>query len=158
MRYTNGQHTHDVVSLIIQTWREAHGGQLPRAELIVAAHVHDAGEIVTGDVPSPIKDLLGAALHAVDANVERWLGCHPELTDEERLYLEAADRFELWLWCHEELSRGNTTVRDWMLSYGHRFHNNPLPWPFMELRDEVDAAGGVEQLTRPELQQAGGLA
>lgn len=156
-RYSNGQHTHDVVSLIIQCWREAHDGELPRAELLVAAHVHDAGEIVTGDVPSPIKDLLGAALCAVDTNVERWLGCCPELTPEEREYLDAADRFELWLWCYEEIARGNVTVLDWTTSYEELWASRPMPEPFMDLLSVIKRHG-IQHLSRKQLNEAGGLA
>lgn len=158
LRYSNGHHTHDVVTLVIQTWREAHDGALPRAELIAAAHVHDHPEIVTGDVPSPIKDMLGERLCAVDANVERWLGIHPQLTEEEALYLAAADRFELWLWGWEEMARGNSQVWDWCVGYEGSWREKPLPWPFMDLMEEVLAHKGVPHLDRKTLNEAGGLA
>jgi len=157
MRYSVGHHTHDVVTLLIQCWRESHDGELPRAELLVAAHVHDHPELVVGDIPSPVKDLLGGKLDAVETNVELWLGCHSILTEEEALYLVAADRFELWLWCYEEMSRGNQDVRDWAEAYLIAWQTKPLPWPFMDLIDEVAAAGGVPHVTRNILNEAGGL-
>lgn len=157
IRYSVGHHTHDVVTLLIQCWKHAHEGALPRAELLVAAHVHDHPELVVGDIPSPIKDLLGGKLDDVEESVERWLGCHPELTEEEAQYLAAADRFELWLWCYEEMSRGNRDVGDWAESYYQAWQAKPLPYPFMELIDEVRAVGGVPHVSRDILNTAGGL-
>jgi 5'-deoxynucleotidase YfbR-like HD superfamily hydrolase len=157
MRYSVGHHTHDVVTLLIQCWREAHNGALPRAELLVAAHIHDHPELIVGDIPSPVKDLLEGKLDHVEHNVERWLGLHPELTGEEHLYLASADRFELWLWCYEEMARGNQDVRDWADAYHAAWVDSPLPWPFMDLIDEVLAAGGVPHVPRSLLNEAGGL-
>jgi 5'-deoxynucleotidase YfbR-like HD superfamily hydrolase len=156
MRYSIGHHTHDLVTLLIQCWKEAHDGALPRVELLVAGHVHDHPEIITGDVASPIKDLLGEKLAAVDRKAEQWLGCAMDLTEEEALYLHAADRFEFWLWAQEEIARGNVEVHDWSDSYETAWREKPLPWPFMDLMEEV-LAKGMPHLNREQLFKAGGL-
>lgn len=156
MRYSNAQHTHDLLSLLIQCWMADHEGEPPRAALLIRAHVHDAGEIVTGDVPSPIKHLCGEALLKVDAQVEQWLGCDPYITKEEQRYLDTADRFELFLWCHEEVLRGNTEVVDWLDGFHELWERDPLPPSFQVLRE---AAGEFHMghLTNKQLQEAGGL-
>jgi 5'-deoxynucleotidase YfbR-like HD superfamily hydrolase len=157
LRYSVGHHTHDLVSLLLQCWKHAHEGELPRAELIVAAHVHDHPELTIGDVPSSVKDLLGATLDGVEERITKWLGCQTELTEEEALYLAAADRFELWLWCWEEMARGNVEVLCWAERCQARFEEAPLPRPFMELIDEVQAAGGVPHITPARANEIGGL-
>lgn len=156
LRYSVGHHTHDVVSLLILTWQAAHGGELPRAELIVAGHKHDLPERITGDFPSTIKDLLNGALDKVEANIDKWLGLDVELTEEETLYLEAADRFELYLWAKEEAARGATNVLEWIDWYVHKWQTNPLPWPFMELLDEVQCRG-VGHLGNQQMADIAGL-
>jgi 5'-deoxynucleotidase YfbR-like HD superfamily hydrolase len=154
--YPVGSHTHDLVSLLIQCWREAHDGALPRAELLVAAQIHDHPERVVGDIDSLIKNLLCGAVETIELNVERWLGLDVELTEEEKLYLIAADKFELFLWCYEEKARGNATFMDWADEYGRAWEEKPLPWPFMDLRDEV-LAGGLKKITNSEMLEIGGL-
>lgn len=154
--YSVGSHTHDVVSLLIMAWQDMFG-ELPRAELLVAAQAHDKGEIVTGDIPSPVKDILGDRVHEVDRRVEFYLFGKIELTDIETEYLAAADRFELWLWCWDELSMGNTTVTDWMEGYEELWARVPLPPPFMILLKRVRESRGLGQVSRPRLNEIGGL-
>lgn len=157
LRYSNGQHTHDLMSVLVLCWQEDHGGQLPRAALLLAAHVHDMGELVTGDVPSPTKDAIGERLRDIDVSVERWLGLHSKLTDEEQRYLHAADKFELWLWCWDEHERGNCIFKDWLDTINQSWANRPLPPAFEKLRWEITRDGTVGHLTNDELQVAGGL-
>ena len=156
LRYSIGQHTHDVVSILIIAWKATHGGTLPRAELLVAAHVHDAAELVTGDCPSPIKDLMGDRLRAIDRNVEKWLDCDVELSDEEINYLNAADRVELWLWCRDEAVRGNVTFLPWAEGYTERWEKSPLPPVFMDLMELTRQQGGRNPSWQ-ELAEIGGL-
>lgn len=157
LRYSVGHHTFDAVTLLLFCWAEAHEGQLPRAELIVAMIAHDLPELITGDTPSPVKDLFGEKVAAVDRRVESYLGLDVDLTDEERLYLEAADRFELWLWCIEEKKRGNSSFEDWVESYYAKWQVSPLPWPFMDLVDEVLSSDGLRRLEWAQLKEIAGL-
>jgi len=138
LRYSVGHHTHDVLSLLIQCWMRDHEGQLPRAELMTAAHIHDHPERVTGDLDSVIKALVSSTLERVENNVERWLGLDVlDLTDEEKAYLHAADKFECYLWVTEESRRGNVSFEDWNEGSWRKWQENPLPPAFMELLDEV---------------------
>lgn len=159
LRYSVGQHTHDALSLFIHCWREAHEGELPRAEAILALHIHDHPELITGDIPSPVKTVLGDRVDAIDRKTEKWLGFDYELTEEEQLYIAAADSFELYLWCLDEIDRGNTNVSDWVIYYTRKWNaaETSLPWPFMDLFDEANENGNLPQMTNTELMQIGGL-
>lgn len=97
-----------------------------RAETVaVAALYHDASEILTGDMPTPVKyksEPLRAAYKAVEADAARTLGALlPEavrgamggylsggiLTEKERQLLKAADRLSALIKCVEEENSGN---------------------------------------------------
>ncbi len=157
LRYPVGLHTHDVLSLIIHCWRWDHDGALPRAELMLAAHAHDKGELVSGDVPSPTKDLLGEQLERLDQRVEANLYGDFELTAEEAHYIEVADRFELWLWAIEEMERGNNTVRPWALRYEGRFETLDLPPSFEKLMVQYNAHTGRLAMSGREILAFGEL-
>lgn len=103
LRYSVGHHTFDMMTLLTICWRAGHGGQLPSANLLIAAMAHDiGGEPITGDINSPIKAMLGAKLEAVDQRGEEFLGFDVPLTEEEALYLRAADKVECYLWVVDE--------------------------------------------------------
>lgn len=153
--YRIGGHTHNVVSLLAIAWMERYD-ELPRAELLLAAQAHDKAELVTGDIPSPVKDLLGEQIEDVDGRVERYLFGHLDLRDEEVEMLMAADRFELYLWCWDEIELGNHGVRDWMLSYDAKWLEDPLPEPFNSYFLEVRSTG-LGQYTSSEVMEIGGL-
>lgn len=154
--YRIGGHTHNVVSLIAIAWRERFG-ELPRAELLLAAQAHDKGELVTGDIPSPVKDLLGEQAEEVDGRVERFLFGELDLTDTEAAFLAAADRFELWLWCWDEIELGNRGVEDWADNYAKKWREEPLSAPFDRWFIEIQAAGGLGHCTAEEVMRIGGL-
>lgn len=155
-RYSVGHHTHDALTLLILCWKEAHEGQLPRAELMAAMHIHDHAERVTGDIDGCLKETLGTMIDHVEEHVERFLDLRYELTEEEVQYLIAADKFEIVLWAYEETARGNATFMDWVDSYKRGWWIKPLPWPFMQLLDEV-LAGRLTLMTNAEMLTAGGL-
>lgn len=161
LRYSVGHHTHDVVSLLVHCWKEDHEGQLPRAELLVAGLAHDKGELVTGDVPSPTKDLLGAELEELDRRVEVSLYGELNLTEEEQVYLYVADRFELWLWCLEEIERGNHTFRPWEVTTSNRLRKlgteGKVPPAFGQLFREYLNKAGRHALRGDEIMDIGGL-
>ena len=88
-----------------------------------AALFHDAPEIVTGDLPTPIKYYnpeLKAAYKSVEAVAQQKLldklpeplrsAYAPLLLEEDetlRRYVKAADKLAAWLKCQEELKAGN---------------------------------------------------
>lgn len=154
--YRIGGHTHNVVSLLALAWIDRFD-ELPRAELLLAAQAHDKAELVTGDIPSPVKDLLGEQVEDVDGRVERYLFGHLDLREEEVEMLMAADRFELWLWCQDEIELGNSGVRDWAEGYEAKWKEEPLPAPFDRWFTEIRAAGGLGQYTAEEVMKIGGL-
>lgn len=97
-----------------------------RAETVaVAALYHDASEILTGDMPTPVKyksEPLRAAYKAVEADAAETLGAllpgevrgamrgylsGALLTEPERRLLKAADRLSALIKCLEEENSGN---------------------------------------------------
>lgn len=149
LRYSVGHHTLDLMSLLTLSWKVAHDGELPRAELLVAAMYHDTpAERITGDISSPVKRLLGSEpLEEMEAEVLRRIGIHVELTDEEVEYLHGADRLELWLWAREECEfRGNTAALTFCRAYDEMWETNPPPWPMLDLVEQVRVNGGVGRL------------
>lgn len=159
-RYSVGHHSLDLITLITLCWQEEHAGALPAVRLLVAAAFHDVPERVTGDVPRPIKTLLGACLEQADDNVLSWLGVNVELTAEEGRYLIWGDRLELWLWCFEEERRGNTIFRNWVKDTDVLFHEpmeDPPPPVFLRLMENITAAGGIAFLRERFVRSTAGL-
>lgn len=88
----------------------------------VAAMFHDTAEVITGDLPTPVKyynDEIKAAYKSIEAAAEDklldlipedlrddFLPCHrpDELTEK---YVKAADKFSALIKCREEISLGN---------------------------------------------------
>ena len=108
--------------------REVFGGQADPAACACAALFHDATEIFTGDLPTPIKYFdpeIRTAYHRVeDAAAEKLLGLLPEKlqgayepllreTDADtRKIVKAADKLAAYLKCREELAAGNSEFAD----------------------------------------------
>ena len=104
------------------------GGQTDPGVVAVAALYHDASEILTGDMPTPIKydnpDIQNA-YQQVEAVAERKLlamlpqelreAYAPVLTEvdpEVERLVKAADKLSAYIKCVEELKAGNTEFRD----------------------------------------------
>lgn len=93
----------------------------------VAALFHDAPEIITGDMPTPIKYFnpeLKTAYKQVEAVAQdKLLSMLPaelvpayeplvrESDETARRYVKAADKLAAWLKCQEELKAGNTEFK-----------------------------------------------
>ena len=125
------EHSHQVAVLahaLAVIRNEKFGGTVDPGQVAVAALYHDASEILTGDMPTPIKYDNPAIQHAykeVEAVAEKKL-LHmlpqelqsvyaPILTptdpDVERL-VKAADKLSAYIKCVEELKAGNTEFRE----------------------------------------------
>ena len=125
------EHSHQVAVLahaLAVIRNEKFGGAVDPGQVAVAALYHDASEILTGDMPTPIKYDDPAIQHAykeVEAVAEKKL-LHmlpqelqsvyaPILTptdpDVERL-VKAADKLSAYIKCVEELKAGNTEFRE----------------------------------------------
>ena len=124
------EHSHMVAVLahalaVIQN--EKFGGQVDPGAVAVAALYHDASEILTGDMPTPIKydnPAIRSAYQDVEAVAERKLlqmlppelqGVYePILTEadpEIRQVVKAADKLSAYIKCVEELKAGNGEFR-----------------------------------------------
>ena len=125
------EHSHQVAVLahaLAVIRNEKFGGAVDPGQVAVAALYHDASEILTGDMPTPIKYDNPAIQHAykeVEAVAEKKL-LHmlpqelqsvyapilsPTDPDVERL-VKAADKLSAYIKCVEELKAGNTEFRE----------------------------------------------
>lgn len=72
---------------------------------------HDCGEIVSGDLPYPIKSLnlnLKEEMDEIERLARQEMGIYiPTLTDEQSLRVKIAHFIEMWEYGMEELYRGN---------------------------------------------------
>ena len=107
---------------------EKFGGSVDAGAVAVAALYHDASEILTGDMPTPIKYFntgIQKAYKEVEAVAEQKLvdmlpeelrGAYaPVLTvrDEEiEKIVKAADKLSAYIKCVEELKAGNNEFRE----------------------------------------------
>ena len=101
------------------------GGRVDPSRVAVLALYHDSGEVLTGDLPSPIKYLnaeIRSAYVEIESSAARTLlGMVPEpLRDDyrplllaeaadpdERAIVKAADKLCAWMKCLEETAAGN---------------------------------------------------
>ena len=121
------EHSHQVAVLahaLAVIRNEKFGGRLDPGAVAVAALYHDASEILTGDMPTPIKydnpairnaykDVEAVAegklLHMLPPELQGVYG--PILTQsdpEVRQVVKAADKLSAYLKCLEELKAGNS--------------------------------------------------
>ena len=125
------EHSHQVAVLahaLAVIRNEKFGGAVDPGAVAVAALYHDASEILTGDMPTPIKYDNPAIQHAykeVEAVAEKKL-LHmlpeelqsvyaPILTPadaEVEKLVKAADKLSAYIKCVEELKAGNTEFRE----------------------------------------------
>ena len=119
------------------------GGQTDPGVVAVAALYHDASEILTGDMPTPIKydnpDIQNA-YHQVEAVAEQKLlsmlppDLRPDFTEAVtipdpavRALVKAADKLSAYLKCVEELKAGNTEFRKAKEQTWAALQQNPIP-------------------------------
>ena len=121
------EHSHQVAVLAhaLALIQNRHfGGHVDPGAVAVAALYHDATEIITGDMPTPIKyynDTLRDSYKAVEAVAADQLlamlppelrgeyeGFLKESDPEVRAIVKAADKLSAYIKCVEELKAGNT--------------------------------------------------
>ena len=125
------EHSHQVAVLahaLAVIRNEKFGGQMDAGAVAVAALYHDASEILTGDMPTPIKYFnpeIRQAYKKVEVMAERKLtDMLPEELQEayapiisvkdadiEQL-VKAADKLSAYIKCVEELKAGNNEFRE----------------------------------------------
>jgi len=88
--------------------------------LILASHLHDVGEIATGDIPSPVKKALGKGAYdewqgmedAAKESMFPYLNGRDYITEEEMHILKVADNMSGLLTCLTEYRMGNRMIRE----------------------------------------------
>ena len=125
------EHSHQVAVLahaLAVIRNEKFGGSVDAGEVAVAALYHDASEILTGDLPTPIKydnPDIQKAYKEVEAVAERKLlnmlprelqkAYAPLITaqsGEVEQLVKAADKLSAYIKCVEELKAGNNEFRE----------------------------------------------
>ena len=125
------EHSHQVAVLahaLAVIRNEKFGGSVDAGQVAVAALYHDASEIFTGDMPTPIKydnPDIQRAYKEVEAVAERkLLGLLPEELQniyapvitgqggEVEQLVKAADKLSAYIKCVEELKAGNHEFRE----------------------------------------------
>ena len=140
------EHSHMVAILahaLAVIENEYFGGQVDPGEVAVAALYHDASEILTGDMPTPIKyrnPAIRDSYHAVEAEAEQQLlsllppellpTFSPILTQPDpqvRALVKAADKLSAYIKCVEELKAGNAEFRLAKEQTWAALNQNPIP-------------------------------
>lgn len=140
------EHSHQVAVLahalaVIQN--RYYGGQVDVGAVAVAALYHDASEILTGDMPTPIKydnPDIQSAYKQVEAVAEQRLlsmlppDLRPDFDDaltipdpEIHALVKAADKLSAYLKCVEELKAGNTEFKKAKEQTFAALQQNPIP-------------------------------
>ena len=140
------EHSHQVAVLahalaVIQN--RYFGGQVDPGAVAVAALYHDASEILTGDMPTPIKydnPDIQAAYKAVEAVAEQKLlsmlpeDLRPDFADvlticdpEIHALVKAADKLSAYLKCVEEPKAGNDEFKKAKEQTYAALRENPTP-------------------------------
>ena len=143
---------------------ERFGGQVDVGAVAVAALYHDAGEILTGDMPTPIKyynDTLRDSYKAVEAVAADQLLAMlpPELRPiyenilrpadaEVEELVKAADKLSAHIKCLEELKAGNEEFRQAARQTAEALESYDMP----ELRYFREHFLGSFQLTLDEME------
>ena len=125
------EHSHMVAVLahaLAVIRRDLFGGDLDPEHAAVLALYHDAPEILTGDLPTPVKyynpEIREAYREVEEVSARRLLSMLPEalrpayepllLEDQESEYhalVKAADKLSAYIKCVEEVKAGNTEFR-----------------------------------------------
>lgn len=143
------------------------GGSLDADRVVVLAIFHDATEIITGDMPTPIKyynpDIIEAYKRIEDiaadrlvsllpddfkADFEKIIKINDETDAELKKYVKAADKFSALIKCIDEIRMGNdefakakesieTIIHDMNMPEAEVFEKEFLPSFYLPL-DEQD--------------------
>ena len=116
------------------------GGSVDEKKVVLLAQYHEVGEVITGDLPTPIKyfnpEIKTAYKDLEKGACERILSMLPEsLKDEYREYIlpdenseeyklvKYADRLSAYLKCVEEVKAGNAEFKKAKTSIGGELKN-----------------------------------
>lgn len=113
-----------------------YGGNIDVNKVVLLAQYHEVGEVITGDLPTPIKYFnpeIKSAYKDLEKNAcEKILGMLPEsLKEEYREYVipneqtaeyklvKCADRLSAYLKCVEEIKAGNAEFKKAKITIGN---------------------------------------
>ncbi|MCL2842024.1 MAG: 5'-deoxynucleotidase [Oscillospiraceae bacterium] len=140
------EHSH-MVSVIAHALavirQDVFDGDIDPNLVATAALYHDASEIFTGDLPSPIKylnpDILTAYRQVEDVAMAKLLTLLPQTLQQSyeplltvvdpdvHQLIKSADRLSAYIKCLEELRAGNNEFRAAEREILQSLENNPLP-------------------------------
>lgn len=150
------------------------GGNADAEKCVMYAVYHECSEVMTGDLPTPIKyfnnSIHGAYKNLEDMACDKLLGMLPEeLKSEISCYVKpdtasteykivkAADRFAAYIKCLEEHRCGNTEFEKAKKSIEEDLHSRNMPeveyffenfiQPFYLTLDELE--GGIDDKASP---------
>lgn len=149
-RYENiSEHSHQTAVLahcLVLIHNKRFGGSLDPERAALLALFHDATEIITGDMPTPVKyanpDIREVYRQVEDSAADRLLKLLPadfrdeylsilkpegETDCELEVFVKAADRFSALIKCIEELRMGNDEFRMAKQSVEQSIHDMKLP-------------------------------
>ena len=123
---------------------ELYGGKVDVAKTVLYALYHETGEVMTGDLPTPIKyynpEIHGAYKDLERTACEKMVNMLPEPlkdavspfvladeTSEEYAIVKAADRLSAYIKCLEELRSGNGEFSKAKKSIEEDLHSRNLP-------------------------------
>jgi 5'-deoxynucleotidase len=140
-------------------------GQLDVNAIVVAAMYHDCGEVITGDMPSPIKyhsaeitkayksierqaeyELLRLLPDGLKEDYEPYV-LEEKLPPEHHIIIKAADTISAYLKCQMELASGNSEFSKAAEAIKQRLEGFDLP----EVRYFLDTFAPSYALTLDEL-------
>ena len=162
------EHSHQVAVLahaLALIANQRFGAQLDPGRVAVAALYHDATEIITGDMPTPVKyynsTLQDSYKQVEAAAADRLLSMLPpelrpefepylrESDPEIHAYVKAADKLSAYLKCVEEVKAGNSEFRLAKEQTWAALMDKPLP----ALQYFIDQFLPSFELTLDELQK-----
>lgn len=162
------EHSHQVAVLahaLALIANQRFGAQLDPGQVAVAALYHDATEIITGDMPTPVKyynsTLRDSYKQVEAAAADRLLSMLPpelrpefepylrESDPEIHAYVKAADKLSAYLKCVEEVKAGNSEFRLAKEQTWAALMDKPLP----ALQYFIDQFLPSFELTLDELQK-----
>lgn len=141
------EHSHMVAVLahaLAVIRRDVFGGDIDPGQAAVLALYHDAPEILTGDLPTPVKyynpEIRDAYREVETVSARRLLSMLPDalrpayepllLEDPESGYhavVKAADKLSAYIKCVEELKAGNSEFRQAAEQTWQALEASPLP-------------------------------
>lgn len=104
----------------------------PSLALIKEIMWHDLSERWVGDMPAPAKwynEVLGREYEKTEDLVKEKLGFSFEISDEDRVWLNACDKLDLLFWCYDELHFGNQHLQHTITHLKTYFEERWEEWP-----------------------------